>query len=139
MTDATDVLIQAALCAQLTTPTLGFPIAYPLLPYTPIGGVSFLEVRPLLKAQTQHPAIGYAGSDLNRGIFQVDAVIPDGIGEAAGLRLAGLVLARFPRGTQLAAGPYILKINAPPQTSVAIKDAAWVRFPVSIPYLVIVG
>lgn len=140
MTDALDVLIQSALLGALTVPPLtspATPIAYPMVGFTPTGGVAYIQVWPLLKSQTQHPAIGFVGSNLNRGIFQVDAVIPDGEGEAPGMRLAALVAARYALGTVLAAGPYKLEIKLPVQSSAGVKDEDWVRYAISVPYLVI--
>jgi hypothetical protein len=133
-------LIQAALCAQLKTPDITTPvtpIAWPLVAYTPVIGITYLEVHPLLKAQTQHSALAFGGSDINRGIFQVDAVVPEGKGEAAALRLVDLIIARFALGTELVAGGRMLRVNAPPQSAAALRDAPWVRYPVSIPYVII--
>lgn len=137
MTIETD--IQAALCNWLNTPALSGtpPIAWPLVPYPPVVGTAYLAAHPVLRAAPNALALNLAGSVLRRGIFQVDAVAPDGAGESPGLTLAGLVVVRFAIGTKLVAGSYRLLLDKEPTIAAAVKDAPWVRFPVSIPYLVI--
>lgn len=137
MTIETD--IQVALITKLTTPALtGSPlIAYPLVAFNPSANTTYLAVHPILRAAPRRPGINFTGSVLRAGIFQVDAVAPDGAGEGPGLRLADLVAARFAIGTKLVAGSYRLLLDKEPTIAAAVKDAPWVRFPVSIPYLVI--
>lgn len=132
-----DANVQAALNAQLATPDLGFPIAFSLVPFSPTDDIPFIQVWPLMSAQPNHPGVGYQDSTLNLGIFQVDAVMPDGQGEAPGLRLAAQIADRFKIGTTLTAGMRRLQINMVPKVSTAIKEGAWIRFPVSITYQVI--
>jgi hypothetical protein len=131
--------IQAALLGNLRTPPLSGspPIAYPFVEFVPTPDVAFLDARPVLRAGTEHFGVAYGNSDIFSGIFQVDAVIPNGKGEAPGLRLAALVADRFAIGTQLAAGGRRLEIVGTPTIAPAVTDAPWVRFPVSIPYRVI--
>jgi hypothetical protein len=134
-----DEIIQAALCARLQGGSYkGALIAYPFVAFTPTPGVAYIEARSMLRADVNSPALGFNQSDLFAGIFQVDALIPDGGGETPGIRLAALVAARFYEGTKIAlsTGRY-LKINKIPSIAAAVKDAPWIRFPVSIPYLVI--
>lgn len=137
MTEFVDANIQAALNTQLSTPDLGYPIAFALVPFSPADNVAFLQVWPIMKAKTDHPGLGYADSNLGRGIFQVDAVIPDGQGEPPGLRIAAKIAERFAIGTTLVAGSRNLKINSVPQTAAAIKEGAWVRFPVTITFTIV--
>lgn len=140
MTEPLDVLILNTLMTRLTTPALddpATPIASPLVAYTPTDGVPYFKVWPVMRAATEHFGLAFENPDMHRGIFQVDAVVPDGNGEAPGLRLASVVVARFPIGTVLAAGAFSLRIQIPATIAAAVKDAPWVRFPVSIPYLVI--
>lgn len=137
---AINVLILNACMSQLQTPditTPATPFAWPLVSYIPSPGVSFFEVHPLLRAAPENPSIDFGGSNIFRGILQVDAVVPDGDGEGAGIALASLVADRFAVGTKLVAGGYFVKFNKIPTIAAAVKDAPWVRFPVSIPYLVI--
>ena len=139
-TQTLEVDIQAALVANLiATPKIlpDVQVAMPLVTFKPVDNTPYLDARPVLRAQPQHPALDFSGSNLNMGIFQVDAVIPDGQGEAPGLRLAEQVRARFALGTVLAAGSYKLQIVKSVSIAAAVKDAPWIRFPVSIPYLVI--
>jgi Bacteriophage related domain of unknown function len=137
MTEFVDANVQNALLTKLTSPSLGYPYAYPYIPYVPSEGQAYMEAQPILKAQTQHPGLGYSDSNLGKGIFQVDAVIPDGIGEPTGLRMQALIAERFAIGTTLIAGTRKVWINSPPQTAAGIKDGAWVRFPVSIAFTII--
>lgn len=139
MTEPVDVLVLNALMTQLSTPAItgSPPIASPLVGYTPVPGTPYLDAHSVLRAEPEHLPIGFSGSTIRRGIFQVDAVVPDAAGEAPGIRLAALVAARFPIGTSLVAGSYRLRLDKEPNIAAAVKDAPWVRFPVSIPYLVI--
>jgi hypothetical protein len=140
VTEPVDVLIQAALCAWLKSPDLtvpATPIAMPLVSFTPAPKTPYLDVQPVLRAAPEHFGISNENADILRGIFQVDAVVPDGHGEAPGVRLASLVKARFAQGTKLVAGTQYLRLNKTPTIAAAVKDAPWVRFPVSIPFLLV--
>lgn len=137
MTEPVDVLIQAALCTRLVGASSGTQIAMPLVEYSPVIGTPYLDARAVLRAAPESPSIAFTGSVKFPGIFQVDAVVPDGQGEAPGLRLASLVAARFAQGTRLVAGSRWLTVMKTPTIAAAIKDASWIRYPVSIPYLVI--
>lgn len=138
MTEFVDDNTLNALMAQLATPDLGFPVAYPMVPFSPTDGVAYIQVWPLMKAKLYHPGLGfYTDSILNLGICQIDAVMPDGQGLGPGMRLAELIANRFSLGTVLTAGTRKLEIKVVPQTSTAIKEGAWIRFPVSITYQVV--
>lgn len=134
MTIETD--IQTALLTHLTTPALSGapPIAYPLVPYSPVPGTAYLHAHPILRAVPLHPFVAHDSDTIHQGIFQVDAVVPDNQGEAPGLQLAGLVVARFAVGTNLAAGAYRLKILRPPAVAGVVLDKPWARYPVSVRY-----
>ncbi len=143
-TEPVQLAIAAALYAKLITPELtnpATPRAAPLVAYTPTTGTAYMEVHPLLRAHPEHFGIDYANSDILRGIFQVDIVVPDGAGENPGVRLASLVVARFPIGLLLTVvstlGTRALRITNTPTIAAAVKDAPWVRFPVSILYQII--
>lgn len=138
MTIETDIL--DALMTRLTTPNItspATPIASPLVAFTPPATGGYVEARPILRAEPDRLGLSFASSKFNRGVFQVDAVVPDNKGEAPGLRLAALVAARFAIGTELVAGGYRLQFLKEPTIATAVKDAPWVRFPVSIPYLLV--
>lgn len=136
MTEPVDVLILNALMTQISTPALSGspPIASPLVAYAPTPGTKYLDCRDPLRAEPDHAGLAAADSTQHRGIFQIDVVVPDGQGAAPGLRLAALVAARFAIGTKVAAGSRYLKFDKVPTIAAAVKDAPWVRFPVSIPY-----
>jgi hypothetical protein len=146
VTEPINVAIADALFTHLTVPELSgmsaATRAKPFVPFTPTVGTAYLDIRPLLRAEPEHFGLGYDNSDFLRGIFQVDAVVPNNVGgEAPGVRLASLVAGRFPIGTPLSfvctLGRRKLTITNTPTIAAAVKDAPWVRFPVSIPYLVI--
>ncbi len=146
MTEPVDVLIFNALLAQLKgaagtglsdVSSPATPLASPLVTFAPAAQTPYLDARPILRAQPDSPGLAYNSSTTRRGIFQVDAVIPDGQGEPIGIRLAALVAARFAQGTTLIAGTRLLKCNSVPTIAAAVKDAPWVRFPVSIPYTIV--
>lgn len=150
-TEPLDVLISKALLGRLlvdidastATSSIVSPaikVALPLIPFTPVTSpapIAYLDARAILRAESDHPGLAFASSNINRGIFQVDVVTPDNKGENPGLRLAALVAARFAIGTELVAGSYKVQIQKLPTIAAAVKDAPWVRFPVSIRYLVI--
>lgn len=152
MTNPVEVDIQAALILRLcptaasvspavsdiTSPAT--PVALPLVAFTPpviSATAKYLDARAILRAEPNHPFLDFSAPTIRSGIFQVDAVVPDNIGEAPGLRLASLVAARFAIGTRLVAGSYRLLLNKEPTIASAVKDAPWVRFPVSIPYVIV--
>lgn len=140
MAEPLDVDTLNAFMARLTTPALtspATPIAFPLVAFTPASGVKYLAIAPIMRAEPFHPGLSFNGHTERRGILQIDAVIPDNTGEPNGLRLAALVAARFPIGTDLIAGTHRLRLYKEPTIAAAVKDAPWVRYPVSIPYLVI--
>lgn len=141
MSTAPLAAIQTALLANLTAApdltTPATPFAMPLVDYQPVPSVSYYDVRPLLTAEPEHFGLAYGNADIHKGVFQVDAVIPDGGGEALGLRLAAAVADRFPIGTLLSASGRRLEIINTPSIGPAVKDAPWVRFPVSIPWRLI--
>lgn len=146
MTDPIDVLIFTALLTRLmpnpalvtsdiTSPPV--PVAMPSIAYVPVTNKPYIEAHNILRAQPQSPTLDFAGSNLFKGIFQVDAVVPQGAGEVTGLRLAAAIAARFPQGLRLPCAPYQIKFNSLSSIAAAVTDAPWVRFPVSIPYLLI--
>lgn len=121
--------------SDITSPTTR--VAMPLVAFSPTAGTAYLDARAILRAAPRVTGLGFDSSIERRGIFQVDAVVPDNQGEGPGLRLAALVAARFAIGTKLVAGSYRLLLDKEPTIAAAVKDAPWVRFPVSIPYLII--
>lgn len=134
-----DAAIQDALCAALQDGDLDAPIAWPFVKYTPTIGVAYFQVMPLLKSKVQRLGISFdVGANVNRGIFQVDAVIADGAGEKAALQMTDQIRAIFPYGTQLVTTDgQRLQVADVPQTASPVTDAPWERYPVSIPYVLI--
>lgn len=126
--------------SNITNPAV--QVGLPLVAFEPPkdvngNGLRHLRVAPIMRAEPFHPGLSFSGHTERRGILQIDAVIPDNTGEPNGLRLAALVAARFPIGTDLIAGTRRLRLYKEPTIAAAVKDAPWVRYPVSIPYLVI--
>jgi hypothetical protein len=142
MTDSLDALIQDALFTRLKTPALTSPetpIAWPLVAFIPPASGAYLDARPIMRAETDKPWIAFDSSQVHRGIFQVDAVVPNTGGERAGLNLAALVAARFATGTMIdIAGGYRLKIIDAVSIGTVVPDSPWARYPVSIPYFIVV-
>lgn len=136
-----DVDIQAALLERLDSPPLtGAPdIAYPLVAFTPTPGTAYLDAHAVMRGDVEQFGLAFDSDTIHVGFFQVDTVMPDGAGEAPGLRLAALVADRFAVGTTLVAGANRLKVLAPPSIAAVVKDAPWVRFPVTIPYRLVAG
>ncbi len=143
MASSIDEAVLDALCGHLTSPALsgGPPIALPFVTYTPTPGTAYVDARPVLRAEPRVLGLAFDSSIERRGVFQVDAVVPNAAGETPGLRLAALIAARFAIGTKLVATVgstrHLLRLNSEPTIAAAVTDAPWVRFPVSIPYLVI--
>lgn len=134
MSDGPDTLIQLAFCAWLRDGALGFPIAWPFTIYSPAFGISFLDVRGVLRAAPNSPGLAANSSVQRVGLFQIDAVTPTDAGEAPGIRMAEAVSARFARGVSFPAGAYLVRLIFPSTIAAAVMDAPWLRFPVSIPY-----
>lgn len=117
------------------------PVAMPFQAYTPTAGKAYLDIHALMYAEPDHPSLRASASTFNRGIFQVDAVTPDGSGDYDGVTLQELIAARYPNGTELIVGEglarFKLQLVKEPAIASAVKDGSWVRFPVSISFLVI--
>jgi hypothetical protein len=115
----------------------GVPVAFPLVTFTPpANGGSYVQVHPIMRLPPNHPWLGDGGT-IYGGILQADAVVSDnGAGEPPGLALAALIKARFPRGSQVVAGQYRVQFQRVPTIAAAVKDAPYLRFPVSIPFVI---
>jgi hypothetical protein len=145
VTEPVEVAIAEKLFSYLTNPELtgmsSATRAKPFVAYMPTAGTAYMEVHPLLLAESEHFGVDDANPNLLSGIFQVDAVVPDNAAQNPGLRLANLIQGRFPLGLRLSVvstlGTLTLRVTKIPTIAAAVKDAPWVRFPVSIPYLVI--
>lgn len=140
MSEPLDVGILNALMTQLTTPAIsGSPaIAYAEVSF--VGGdanTAYLHAHSPMRAPPEHFGLDSANIAIHTGIFQVDAVAPDQKGEAAALRLAALVAARFVIGTKLPIETRNLSIIANPAIGQLVKDAPWIRIPVSITYHIV--
>lgn len=114
-------------------------VAFPFVEFKPTKGETYLDIRNLLRAEPEHLPLAFTGTFIDRGVFQVDVIAPDGHGEAPAVRIAELVAARYPIGLELSVPTTRLKIQLlrKPTVAGAIKDGAWVRIPVSIPYTVV--
>lgn len=136
MSEPIDVAISQTLYAWLIAMASCPPRAAPFVtpPYVPVTGTLYLDVAPLLRAEPEHFGIAFQNADIERGTFQVDVVVPLGPGELPGTRVAALVKARFPIGTEFSVNGGRLWVTGTPSIAAAVKDAPWVRFPVSIPY-----
>lgn len=144
MTEPVEVAIAQSMYAWLQSApgTLGAtPRAAPFVtpPYTPVDGTIYLDVSSVLRAAPEHFGLDIANIDILNGIYQVTVVAPLGPGELPGLRVASLVRDRFdPKNltgaNRLTANGKWLDVTALPTIAAAVKDAPWVRFPVSIPY-----
>ena len=136
MTEPLDVQILDAFMTRLTSPALSGspPIASPLVDYAPVTGTAYLDARPVMRAEPYQPGLSFAADVIHTGVFQVDAVVPRGQGEASGLRLAALVAERFAAGTALTVSAFRLKVLRPPSIASAVNDDPWVRYPVSVFY-----
>jgi hypothetical protein len=130
-----------ALMTKLTSPNItspATPVASPLgVVYTPVTGKAYLDVQPIMRAAPEHTGMRASAATLNRSIFQVDVVVPAGAGETPGYALADLVAARFPMLSEMVADGRRLQVTKVPAIASAIPDALWVRYPVSISFLVI--
>lgn len=137
MTVTLSQAIQSALCEQLKAANLGLAIAWPWVTFNPVADTAYIAVHPLMRSKIQHVSVSFSGSNVQRGIFQVDTVIPDSQGEAPALALTDQIAAQFAIGTNLVANGIRLQIDNVPQSAAPVTDAPWVRYPVSIPYLLI--
>lgn len=132
-----ELLAQRALASYLSA-LAGLPqIAFAFTKFTPTVDVSYINVNAILWAEPQQSGLGYSSAIVKRGTFQVDVVIPDKGGEREGLDYAGLLSSNFPVGLELLAGGFTLRVEKPAVIASPIKDSGWVRYPVSVRFIIV--
>ncbi|MCB9902410.1 MAG: hypothetical protein H6826_13790 [Planctomycetes bacterium] len=104
-------LIRATLDARLLT-LPDWPsarIAWPNLPYRPLGEETYLQVA-IAASEPRQADLGSAGRNIQRGLYTVSVVAPAGIGLGASLQIADQLCAIFPRGLDLPATGFAVTI-----------------------------
>ena len=112
--------------------SLGLPVAWPNLPFTPPDSSPYGRVY-ILPAQT-------VGQDLEghmrtyQGILQLNIIIPAGSGVSQARGLAKSIADAFPEGLPLVDGDLTVYINGPPQIRQPIQGSIDITHPVSMQY-----
>ncbi|MGV3844191.1 DUF4128 domain-containing protein [Citrobacter sp. RHBSTW-00678] len=112
--------------------SLGLPVAWPNLPFTPPDSSPYGRVY-VLPAQT-------VGQDLEgymrtyQGILQLNIIIPAGSGVSQARGLAKSIADAFPEGLPLVDGDLTVYINGPPQVRQPIQGSIDISHPVSMQY-----
>lgn len=112
--------------------SLGLPVAWPNLPFTPPDSSPYGRVY-VLPAQT-------VGQDLEghmrtyQGILQLNIIIPAGSGVSQARGLAKSIADAFPEGLPLVDGDLTVYINGPPQVRQPIQGSIDITHPVSMQY-----
>ena len=112
--------------------SLGLPVAWPNLPFTPPDISPYGRVY-VLPAQT-------VGQDLEghmrtyQGILQLNIIIPAGSGVSQARGLAKSIADAFPEGLPLVDGDLTVYINGPPQIRQPIQGSIDITHPVSMQY-----
>ncbi|HAT3689658.1 DUF4128 domain-containing protein [Citrobacter freundii] len=112
--------------------SLGLPVAWPNLPFTPPDSSPYGRVY-VLPAQT-------VGQDLEghmrtyQGILQLNIIIPAGSGVSQARGLAKSIADAFPEGLPLVDGDLTVYINGPPQIRQPIQGSIDITHPVSMQY-----
>lgn len=112
--------------------SLGLPVAWPNLPFTPPDSSPYGRVY-VLPAQT-------FGQDLEgqlrtyQGILQLNIIAPAGSGVTQARGLAKSLSDAFPEGLPLVNGDLTVYINGPPQVRQPIQDDVNQTTPISMQY-----
>ena len=112
--------------------SLGLPVAWPNLPFTPPDSSPYGRVY-VLPAQT-------VGQDLEghmrtyQGILQLNIIILAGSGVSQARGLAKSIADAFPEGLPLVDGDLTVYINGPPQIRQPIQGSIDITHPVSMQY-----
>lgn len=102
-------------------------------PYDPVIGVPFLAGQ-LFTNDTTTRYVG-EGRKVYQGILQVTVVYPRDHGVLDAIEVAGMVIDHFKKGTIIDGDGVRVKITRQPSHASATPDGAWLRVPVSIPYI----
>jgi len=140
MSDPVEVAIEKALLARLAafaaaqSPAL--TVAYPNVDFTkPAVSKTAQWLRAAYIPATLFPiAIGDTSNNQHFGLFQVDAMQGQGIGELAPARLASLLIAYFTRGTSMTSDGFTIRVLNPPYRGPLMQEDPWAFVPVRIPY-----
>lgn len=133
-------LICEALLTGATTRVPGSPPVELVLPFRnfePTKGEGYLEAQ-YLPNTTGEPFVGNNSSKWFMGFLQLTVVWPnEGQGDLPARDLASEVAELWKKGTILDGNGFRVKVYRAPSIAQTLKDGAWLRVPVSIPYHVI--
>lgn len=112
-------------------------VVLPLQKYDPIEGQPYIEVT-FLPNTMQEPFVGNDSSKWYQGFLQLSVMWPNkGLGDLPARDLASEVAFLWKKGTILDGDGFRVKVYRAPSIAQTMKDGAWLRVPVSIPYQVI--
>lgn len=118
--------VRAALEAAVAS--LGYPIAWTGVPYTPVTGQAFLRVSVSMIEPGPH--VNLAGDGFaQRGLLRVVIHTPTGKGPAQGDAIAQAIRAKFPVGSVFGSA---VRILWPPTVSGETQDGGWLLKTVTV-------
>lgn len=102
-------------------------------PYEPVIGTPYLAGQ-LFTNETTTRYVD-EGRKVYQGILQVTVVYPRNHGIVDAIDVAGMVIDHFKKGTIIDGDGVRVRITRQPSHASATPDGAWLRVPVSIPYI----
>lgn len=112
-------------------------LALPYQTFNPQEGAEYLEATYLPNTTTEL-FVGNNTPKWYQGFLQLSVMWPDkGFGDLLARDLASAVAENWKKGTALDGGGFRVKVPRAPSIAQTLKDGAWLRVPVSIPYQVI--
>jgi len=121
--------------------TLGLPASPPVdavkpeTPYKPRVGRAYLDMQ-FAPNETLTPFVGDEDPKHYQGFLQITVVWPRNQGLNLALSIADAIVAHYGKGTVLRGGDgSVVQVIREPWASIPLPDDAWLRIPVSIPYL----
>ncbi len=130
-----ETLLEGLSLRNPTSPPLDH--AMPFQAYSPTEGQEYLDISYLPNTTTEV----FVGNDTPKwyqGIFQIAVMWPDkGLGVLPARDIASQVAENWKKGPAFDGGSFRLKLPGAPSIAQTLKDGAWLRVPVSIPYQVI--
>lgn len=130
-----ETLLQAALATAPGSPQV--TVALPFQAFSPEEGQEYVEAT-YLPNTTQELFVGNDTPKWYQGFLQLSVMWPDkGQGDLPARDLASEIALAWRKGIALDGGGFRIKIYGAPSIAQTMKDGAWLRVPVSIPYQVI--
>ena len=130
-----ETLLSAARIKAPGSPSV--EVTLPFQPFSPEEGQEYVEAI-FLPNVTQELFVGNETPKGYQGFLQLSVMWPDkGQGDLPARDLASEIAQSWRKGTALDGSGFRIKVPRAPSIAQTMKDGAWLRVPVSIPYQVI--